>query len=577
MELVIRRHWMVLIAAAWLGAAHAAAQPTVTLRAGQTAAYVGEVFTLYVEVKNCQDCPAPQPPTLDQATLQQVGDAAVSSRVIIINGRRDESYTQTYTYELTPQVPGALTIPPFTVQSGDTQLTTRAMQLDVQPSNANELFFAEVTVPVAQAYVGQRLTATLLVWIEPATWGGRVLDAGTMLDGLKAVNFGPFPPRRPNQYERRTREVDGKSHDYYVYAWQADVIVDRPGPLPLGDIQLGLVYPDPGGNRDLRARAQLPPLTVQPVPMAGRPVNFNGAVGLFDIEVQATPRDVRVGDPIELTIDIFGEGPIETLPPPLLAEDPQLVRDFRVPRESLAGEMVNQRRRFVTTIRAARDDVTEIPAIEYPYFDPVHTRFVTARSRPIPIHVSPAAEVKLPLATESNGGHPTTAPHRLDGLHDILSDADLLLAQTPPPKSTHLLAVLLGPPILFAATWLVGAFWRRPVRETAGRRKRQAARMARARLAAARRESGPARAAVLAAAITHYVADRLALPPGQRTGGAIIDVLRTRNVPPAVATQVADLIARCEAAAFGGQTAEEFTTLEHAAEICLTTLEGARL
>ncbi len=156
-----------------------------------------------------------------------------------------------------------------------------------------------------------------------------------------------------------------------------------------------------------------------PVPQDHRPANFSGAVGLFDIEAHANPTEVRVGDPINLTIDIFGSGPLDTLPPPLLASDPALTRDFRVPTEPLAGETRSGTRHFEVVIRATNDRITEIPAIEYPYFDPDAERFVIARSDPITLEVEPAAELALPEPTQltAPGIADGTELQKLDGLH----------------------------------------------------------------------------------------------------------------------------------------------------------------
>ena len=41
--------------------------------------------------------------------------------------------------------------------------------------------------------------------------------------------------------------------------------------------------------------------------MDGRPQSFSGAVGQYRLNVIALPTQVRVGDPIELTIDIYGD------------------------------------------------------------------------------------------------------------------------------------------------------------------------------------------------------------------------------------------------------------------------------
>ena len=49
-------------------------------------------------------------------------------------------------------------------------------------------------------------------------------------------------------------------------------------------------------------------ITVKPLPVEGRPANFNGAVGQFAMTAKASPLEVTVGDPVTLNIQLSGEG-----------------------------------------------------------------------------------------------------------------------------------------------------------------------------------------------------------------------------------------------------------------------------
>ena len=46
----------------------------------------------------------------------------------------------------------------------------------------------------------------------------------------------------------------------------------------------------------------------------GRPADFSGAVGQWNLEVTAKPTEVAVGDPITFTIKVSGNGNIDTVP-----------------------------------------------------------------------------------------------------------------------------------------------------------------------------------------------------------------------------------------------------------------------
>ncbi len=383
-------------------------QPTVELRAVGRQAYVGEAFQIAVVVGDFETCDPPVMPDIPDCAIQSLGGGNTSSQTMIIGGRVSRSNSSTYRYELTPTRVGELTIPPITVTADGRKLMTSPRKIKVRPSDRAEMFAVEITAGRQRVYVGQRISLTMTIWVKPVPNANQRLEPSNLLRRIAPINFGPFPQEISNSHNvSRARDVNGKQVMFYAYDFVTEFVPQHPGALTFDDILVGLAYPSSNGERNFRARPVVDAIEVLPVPMDGRPGNFNGAVGLYDIETRAAPTDVRVGDPIELTIELFGDGALDTLPPPLLSANAELERDFRLPGARLAGEIGGGRKRFSVMIRAQRDDIMAIPAIEYPYFDPDAERFVVARSGPIPITVAPAAEVAAPsIAGGPNGRVP---------------------------------------------------------------------------------------------------------------------------------------------------------------------------
>ena len=123
-------------------------------------------------------------------------------------------------------------------------------------------------------------------------------------------------------------------------------------------------------TRPIIVTAAVDETIIKPLPKEGRPANFNGAVGKYSIIAEASPQTVQVGDAIDLHFAVQGEGRLELLSAPKLNEQADLNRDFKVSDEPLAGIVDRGRKVFSTSIRPHRDDVTEIPPVEFPYFDP---------------------------------------------------------------------------------------------------------------------------------------------------------------------------------------------------------------
>jgi hypothetical protein len=566
------------------------AQATVELKAGSRNVYVREAVELSLEVSNFQDCEPPTIPDILGAVVRQLGGASEMSQTSIINGRLTQSHSRTYSFELTPQKVGELVIPPIPVHVDGKVLMTRELRLTVRPSDADQLFAIDVTAGRSRIYVGQRVPLTMTIWVKPSRYAGQLLPPEYMLRLVRPVQFAPFPiPAQVKSMSRRARPGGDPSSQFYAYEFVTDYVPDKPGPLTF-DIEAGIEYPANRGSRNLRAQANVEPAEVLPVPMEDRPPDFAGAVGLFAIDVTASPLSVRVGDPIDVTIELYGEGPVETLPPPLLSANERLNDDFRLPSEQLAGEMHESRRRFKLTIRAKRDDVTEIPAIEYPYFDPDAERFVIARSKPIPLTVAPAAEVAAPqMATAQRPpGANASALQALDGLRDIETSESALLTTHASIKPALVASVMFVPPAVFLLAWAALTYFQSRTADPARRRRQTALRTARRRIAQTRAlavrarstgaGSGPANlAAEITTALSGYLADRFNEPPARFAGVAAVDFLRTRGVRDDLVDRWASLIERCQETSFAGGAQADGEALTRQALDCLTMLERQRL
>jgi hypothetical protein len=155
----------------------------------------------------------------------------------------------------------------------------------------------------------------------------------------------------------------------------------------------GTFYNEFIGKRDSRSmELEAPPIkiTVEALPSRGRPVDFNGAIGIFNMEVTADTKEVKIGDPITLTMKITGKGNYGTVKAPVIKEvtglsvyEPQGTRD--------GDGMV-----FTQIIKAKSSDLRSIPEISFSYFDPAKGKYETITKGPIPIKVigPPKAEEK---------------------------------------------------------------------------------------------------------------------------------------------------------------------------------------
>ena len=566
------------------------AQPSVELHVEQRAVYVNEPFVVEIRVENFEQCEPASFPEIPDCVVRVLPGGADSSQVLIINGRMRRTRTRTYQYELTAGKAGELVIPAVSVNVDGQTLETRPERLTVYRSDVDELLWAEITCDRSKLYVGQQARFTLTVGVKPAEAGRYTLPEREMRGRFEGSNFGPFPAQVNIGQTQRTMP-DGSRQLYYTYEMPTDYVTDRPGMLSFDDVLIGMSYPTRFerdmfldlrvvGARRLRVRPKVSPIDVLPLPAEGRPAGFNGAVGSYHISVTAQPISLRVGDPIELTIDISGDGPLETLPAPALTVQTKLTESFRVPGETLAGELVGRCRRFKQVVRAKHADVTEIPPIEYPYFDPQREQYAIAASEPIPLSVSAAELLDVADLTPvilSAAKNPAAGLEPLRGLRGNETSKTALLASVQRIGMAHVLLAAGTPAAAFFVFWGCSAIGQARRRDPARRRRQAALRNARQRLSQTRTLPPRDLAHEITAALAGYLADRVNEPAARFTGRAAIDFLQQRGVKPELRERWSNVIERCELASYGGTTASDAESMAEQARACLTLLEKERL
>lgn len=489
----------------------AALAASVETRISTHQAYVGVPVTLQISISNVSDYEAPAPPVIDGCDVRSAGLPSQSTQITIINGHRRESRSVTLQYLVTPRREGSFTVPAVALQVDGKAVKTQPQHFVATRSETGDLLFVAVEGSQEKVYVGQPINLTLKIWIKPFhdAETGQTLSEGDMWNLLSdSSSWGSFEPKMKELAQRRQRpggrEVlreDGTGHEqvYYLYKVDATIYPKRAGKISADDIQIVVNYPteiaesrstmgglfddDIFGNsplsqmmrddffgfsfgkrlaitaaRPIVGQASVNATEVLPVPSEGRPSDYRGAVGRYQIVTQATPTTVDAGDPITLNIGIVGSGAMELVQAPPLAEMPELTADFKVADESLAGFVQGDSKVFSTTIRPRQAGTKEIPAIRFSFFDPATEAFETVSSQPIPITVR-AAEV---LALDSIIGptHHNPAAHPLSsspiGPPDFTnhSGTDVLTSQTPPQSSglNLWLLFIIVPPAIWLAT-----------------------------------------------------------------------------------------------------------------------------
>ena len=431
-----------------------AAEVTATLSPAQVA--VGESAELTVTV-NGSSTAAPNVPDVAGLDIEHVGQ---STQVQIINGAMSAS--SVHTYQVTPQRAGTFTIP--AIQAGGARsrpLTLSASGVGQQPSRglsrgsalpppnvpmpqssadapADARYgFIQLVVPKKEFFVGELVPVEVNAFV-PAGMQATVNGLPTL--SSEAFTLNPLG-NKPDQDERA---VNGR--DYTVLTWHSALTAVKTGDFPLSmEMPLTVVVRDqpqrrPRGNsndpfdqmfsdpffddafagmmghkKEVTLGSEPDVLTVQPLPTAGRPAGFAGAVGNFQVRATASPTSAAAGDPLTLRLEISGTGDFDRLTSDALPSadgwKTYPAKSTFAPEDS-AG--YRGTKTFEQVVMAKDASVKEIPALRLSFFDPETKRYETRATAPIPVQITGAPANLAAAATPAVAPNTPPAPPASD-------------------------------------------------------------------------------------------------------------------------------------------------------------------
>ena len=116
---------------------------------------------------------------------------------------------------------------------------------------------------------------------------------------------------------------------------------------------------------------------IRPLPDAGRPEHFSGAVGDFTVAADAQPDVVAVGQPVTLTFGIRGTGNFDYVRCPVLADDPHWKTYAPTSSMSFADEMQTQgAKTFVLWALPQKNGNVRLPPASFSFFNPRLRQYV---------------------------------------------------------------------------------------------------------------------------------------------------------------------------------------------------------
>ncbi|TLD43359.1 MAG: hypothetical protein JETT_0364 [Candidatus Jettenia ecosi] len=563
---------------------------------------------LTLTIHGTQDTSPPSFPNIEGFTL--LFGPKVSAQTRIVNG--DVSISKEYTYVLQPAAKGKFIIGPSTVEYKGKVYSSRPVGVEVvdsshsadsQSPDLDKLIFLELCADKNDTYIYEQVVLSFKFFFQK---GLPVSDIDYTAPVTK--NFMEEKLGDQRQYEEIR---DGIIYNVLELRTALFPMVSGELTVTPAKLKCDLIIQQRRSRRDsnhdsffddaffddffgkeqkrypLKRSTKPVTIKVKPMPEQGKPKEFKGAVGAYEMEASIGTRQVKVGDPITLSISIYGEGNIQTINEPVLALHNE--NDFKLyPAESHTQitnreELIRGRKVFSKVIEPQKTDLKYTPAIVFSFFDPSAGQYKTITKNPMPIFVE-AGQQEMPIQlTLSGDTAPSAKQHAQILTQDVLpimtNLASLRNQNISVYKSPLMIACLSIPSIAVIASLLITRHKEKLQSDVGYARYRRAHTIAKKRLVTAQSalsQNTPAEFySALSRALADYLADKCNISTTDASDEKIGYVLKQRGVEDGLAGEFSRCLTNFDYRRFsgdGGTKDEMDRSLKLAAQL-ITRLE----
>lgn len=480
-----------------------------------------------------------------------------------VNGK--SSYSQSYIYILEPKVVGKFTISPAQIEYKGKIIHANAVTINVSekvaiPKNPNDPnYIAQENIHLvafvsnSSPYVGES------VFVEYRLYFSKKV-------GFSSPQFGENPkyegfwnqeiPIKNNQ--EKNGDFNGKTYRYYTIK-KTVLIPQKSGKLYVNPMAMDMAVSVPTGRYDFFGNAQTRRISahyasnkrlirVKPLPIEGKPVDFTGAVGNYNLDVSASKISLKANESTQIQVKITGEGNLK------LFEIPKLV----VPAE-LEVYTPENKQKVRTTLRGLKGNITDsysivpeykgkykIPVLNFSYFNPKDKQYHSLTSKELIIEVTEGKE--LPSTTNDETSQKQFVKNTGGNFRFIRTQTEFISGNTFEFYNSKWYYGLLS---LFLLTIPVGVFIGRKRKkmmgDIAGNKKRAADKLARKYLSEAKKQINNKEAFYIALekALHNFLKAKLSIETSDISQEKIGELLKKHQTSDQTIVQLNEVLDAC--------------------------------
>ncbi len=490
-----------------------------------------------------------------------------------INGKR--SYSKTYSYFLSPQKKGSLTVGQATIDiKGQTYKTvpipvtiTAAVSKPKDPNDADYLASENVhlvaEISKTNPYLNEAITVVYKLYVSQEV---SITSNWREINSPKYADFWSQNIDSRGNYKIYEGKYQGEDYRYVVLRTTV-MYPQKTGKLEIEPLTLDVPIDVPSKRRDLFNRPLMTrvnktisagnrTINVRPLPEEGKPANFTGAVGDFKFDVATNKRKLDANESLELAVRVSGRGnmklfdlPQLKLPSSLEVYEPERNDDIKTQRNGMSGTVIEN----YTVVPQYKGNYPVRP-ISFSYFNPKTETYETLSSEEIVIEVENGPVNGDTTATNVQTAKGKEPVNLLDDQFEYLKlEGDLEPIESKNFFQSTLFWSLLATPFLIIPLFiLIGRGRKRRLADVDGNRLRKANQLAKKYLGEAKKNSGDKVKFYesLERALHNYLKAKLDIETSEMSKEHISTILSDHKVEPSVVSEFMQLLKSCEFARY---------------------------
>lgn len=528
---------------------------------------------LRVDFEMNQDGDNFRPPNFEN--FRVVGGPNQSISNSWINGKR--SFSKTYSYFLSPQTRGNVTIGQATIEvKGETYKTlpievqvVAAVEVPKDGNNAEYVASENVhlvaEVSNANPYLNEAITVTYKLYVSHDV---SITSQWREIDTPKYADF--WSQNIDNQNNFKVSEGKYNGQDYRFVVLRTTILYpQKTGKLDIEPLTLDIPVDVQGNRRDIFGRRLMErvnrtisagnrAINVKPLPLEGKPDGFNGAVGDFTFDVKTDKTTLNADESLRLDLKVSGKGnlklftiPTVKLPNTLEVYEPEHGESVKTTVGGMQGSISDS-----YTVVPQFKGLYPVNPISFSFFDPKTEKYKTITSKEFTIEVENGP---VSAATASTAGNDLNKQVVLskDNFKYIKLDSNLKpISQEAFFQSALFWSLLGGPFLLIPLFILAGKKRKTRLDDVEGNKLRRANKLAKRFLSEAKRNvSNPVVFyESLEGALHNYLKAQLNIETSEMEKNLISKMLLERNVETSVVENFISLLKSCEFARYASSS-----------------------